>query len=134
MQLDDLVGEHVLSGVDFMKRKENTWGEHFEDCEVVNFVLDGVTYTAIQDPSDGYRSSMKEIMVSDTQISNSFPEQRVIATMRPNSQYYDNEILDLTDAVTGKVVLSVGTENTDDYYPYWVADFDPKNMAINADR
>ena len=134
LELKDLVGEHVLSGVDFCTTKVEMWGEHFEDCEVVNFVLDGVTYTAIEDPNDGYRSCMEEIKVSDTPIINNFPGQRVVATMRPDEKYANNDILDLIDVVTGKVVLSIGTDNYDDYYPCWVAVFYPENMSINADR
>ena len=134
MELKDLVGEHVLSGVDFLVSKMETYLDRYEDCEVVNFILDGVTYTAIEDPEDGYRSCMKEINVSDAAITNNFPGQCVIATMRPDEDYEKNDILDLIDAVTGKVVLSVGTENTDNYYPYWVALFSPENMAINSGK
>jgi hypothetical protein len=52
--------------------------------------------------------------------------------MRENDKYEEHDILDLIDVVTGKVVLSVGTGNTDDYYPYWVAEFTPENMGANA--
>ncbi len=30
------------------------------------------------------------------------------------------------------VVLEVGTDNSDDYYPSFVANFQPENMATNA--
>ena len=36
------------------------------------------------------------------------------------------------DVVTGKCILEVCTENTDDYYPDYVAKFDPTAMATNA--
>jgi hypothetical protein len=107
------------------------WGDSFEDCQVINFVLDGVTYTAIEDPNDGYRSTMREIATSDKSVSNTFTGQEVLAKMRENDKY-EHDILDLIDVVTGKVVLSVGTGNTDDYYPYWVAEFTPENMGANA--
>ena len=39
--------------------------------------------------------------------------------------------LELLDCKTGKTVLEVGTENTDDYYPCFVANWSPENMACN---
>lgn len=133
MELKDLVGKHILSGVDMNSKSiEAECGDSFEDCQVINFVLDGVTYTAIEDPSDGYRSTMREIATSEKAVSNVFAGQEVLAKMRDNDEYEEHDILDLVDVVTGKVVLSIGTGNTDDYYPYWVAEFTPENMGANA--
>jgi hypothetical protein len=39
-----------------------------------------------------------------------------------------------TDVVTGKVVLEVGTDNTEDYYPYCVMNWSPENLACNVGR
>jgi hypothetical protein len=134
MELKELVGEHVLSGVDMDNSKVKMWGENFEDCEVIRFVLDGKTYTATEDPEDGYRSCMKDIVVSEEVVSNSFFGVDVVASMRENEPCEVNDVLVLTDTKTGKIVLEVGTENTDDYYPCWVANFVPENMAINQNR
>jgi hypothetical protein len=131
MELKDLVGKHILSGVDMNNESIKQWGNYFEDCQVINFVLDGITYTAIEDPDDGYRSTMRKIVTSDKVVSNIFAGQEVLAKMRENDRYQENDILDLVDVVTGKIVLSVGTGNTNDYYPYWVAEFTPENMGVN---
>jgi hypothetical protein len=131
MELIDLIGEHVLSGVDMSNKSILQYGSTYENCEVVNFVLDSKTYSAIEDPSDGYRSAMSEIKVSDEPVSNMFEGQRVLAMMRKDDRHEKNDVLELFDVQTGKIVLQVGTENTDDYYPYWVAVFNPENMAIN---
>lgn len=98
--------------------------------------MDGVAYRALEDPDDGYRSSMREISVVDTSaVFNTFPGQAVIAKMRPDDEYYvPHKVLELFDAQTGKLVLAVGTENHTDYYPLWVAEFTPENMAINAGK
>ena len=54
MELQELVGLHKLSGVDMSNEKiKEEWGDSFEDCQVINFILDKKTYTAIEDPSDG---------------------------------------------------------------------------------
>jgi len=43
-------------------------------------------------------------------------------------------LIDFIDIITGKPVLSVGTDWSDSYYPYAVFEFMPENMAINAGR
>jgi hypothetical protein len=133
MELEGLVGEHVLSGVDTGNEKvKESYGEGFEDCNVINFILDGVVYTAIEDPEDGYRSCMREIAVSDKKITNIFPGQRVLGRMRGTQGGEENDVLDLLDMKTGKIVLSVGTGNINDYYPYFVSEFTPENMSANG--
>ena len=136
VELSDLVGEHTLTCVDeFTDKVKETWGDGFEDCEACNFTLDGVTYSAIEDPSDGYRSSMRELKVSHAIGKNVFPAQTVVGHMMADSEYGEkHDVLVLTDVVTGKVVLKVGTESTDDYYPSFVNTFTPENMAINKGR
>lgn len=127
MELKDLVGEHILDGVDFSNEKVKTWRDEFEDCQVCRFRLDGTVYSAVEDPDDGYRSSMNELTVDEAaDIKNQFPACRVLGRHRTN------DVLELIDVATGKVVLEVGTDNTDDYYPSYVASFHPEAMAINA--
>lgn len=130
MELQELVGLHKLSGVDMSNEKiKEEWGDSFEDCQVINFILDKKTYTAIEDPSDGYRSSMREIKLSKVVIKNVFKPVKVMGVMRQDTS---DDVIDFFDVKTGKVVLSVGTENLDDYYPGFVAFFNPENMAINT--
>ena len=132
MELKDLVGEHILSGVDMTSKPY--WGYRYQDCQVINFVLDGITYSAIEDLDDGYRTMMGEIkVITEPVVSNAFPGQEVVARMLPDSKYEKNEVLEIIDIRTGKTVLQVGTANTDDYYPYFVAEFTPENMFINKD-
>lgn len=138
--LDDLVGEHVLDGVDLSEERVKTYGDQFEDVSVIRFRLDGKVYTAVEDPSDGYRSSMKEIFVEECPISNAFAPVRVVGRKKPRSTYggendtLENDTLELIDVVTGRTVLEAGTNNTDDYYPSFVGVFHPENMVINVDR
>lgn len=130
MEVKDLVGLHKLSGVDMSNEKiKEEWGDSFEDCQVINFILDKKTYTAIEDPSDGYRSSMREIKLSKVVIENVFKPVKVMGVMRQDTS---DDVIDFFDVKTGKVVLSVGTEDLDDYYPGFVAFFNPENMAINT--
>jgi hypothetical protein len=132
MILEDLVGPHNLGGVDFDTEQVETWGGHFEPCGVCRFMLDGVVYVAMEDPEDGYRSSMRELTITTSPIKNAFGPILVTGRMQPDSKFEKNNVLELIDAATDKVVLSVGTANTDDYYPRFVSDFQPEHMAINA--
>ena len=133
MELQELVGEHLFDAIDFSNEQVATWGEQFEDCQVVRFRLDGVCYTAIENPDDGYRSSMKDLFVeTDAAMMNVFPPLQVIGRYRTEGEYgEEDDVLELIDAVTGKVVLEVGTHNIADYYPGFVAVFHPEAMAHN---
>ena len=130
MQLTDLVGAHKLSGVDRIEEKpQDDWS--YSIADVLRFELDGVTYGAVEDPSDGYRSSMAELRVYEGRPAHTFDPVRVEAVMRDceSSRYRGGcEILDLV--YNGEVILSVGTDNIDDYYPYFVARWDPTPLGM----
>ena len=135
-QLTDLVGPRSLDAVDFDTEKmKEFYGDGFEDCAVCRFRLDGVVYVAIEDPSDGYRSSMRDLIIpNNPSMLNFFPPIKVVGRMRTEGEYgTQDDVLELVDAITDKVVLEVGTNNCDDYYPCFVARFSPENMATNAD-
>lgn len=108
---------------------------YMEDCQALSFKLDGVVYTAVEDPGDGYRSHMRDLLVNDIQIKNTFEGVEVEAVYlekNPEATWdYGYDVLQLVDTTTKAVVLSVGTANVDDYYPYFVSQFDPKAMSVN---
>ncbi|MBK7357536.1 hypothetical protein [Propionivibrio sp.] len=134
MELKELAGEHLFDAVDFSDEQVKTWGDEFEACQVMRFRLDGNVYVAVEDPSDGYRSCMNELTVcEDATMKNVFEPVKVIGRHRDKGTYNSiDDVLELIDAGTGKVVLEVGTENTDDYYPCFVAAFHPEAMTPNA--
>lgn len=132
MKLKDLCGEHLLSGVDREnKRVKLEWGNDFEDCQTISFVLDGVTYSAVEDPDDGYRSHRRELLTTNEPVKHTFEPCRVVGRMRRTSRHEKNDVLELIDVSTGKTVLSVGTANTDDY-TYFVAEWSPENLTHNS--
>lgn len=132
MELNDLVGKRVLTGVDcYNEEVQRSWGNYHG--EHISFVLDGVTYTAIEDEEDGYRSSMRDIGVSAYVVKNTIPAEEVVGRMRTEGRYHGtDDVLELISTTTGKVVLEVGTENCDDYYPSFVASWSPENLSCNA--
>jgi hypothetical protein len=136
VEFSALLGEHVLTGVsrETLKLPSYEGSERLEDSAALNFELDGVVYSAVEDPEDGYRSSMRHFVVGSAEVAR-FAPHRVTGSMRADDTEYghqSNDVLELRDVVTGKVVLAVGTDNYDDYYPSFVADWNPENLAANA--
>lgn len=139
MKLDDfqavpfesLVGLHDLDAVDESTEEIARWGDRYEQCNCMRLRLDGKVYAAIENPDDGYRSSMdKFILFPDAKMTNVFQPVRVLARVRTKGGRYssDADVLELLDVANGKVILEIGTENTDDYYPSFVASWSPKNL------
>lgn len=137
IEIKSLVGKYILSGVDeFTRKMEGSFWGNFEDCQCINFALDGKTYTAIEDPDDGYRSSLNKIIESDEKIENVFAPTEVMVSYREKNEYGEGEceILDFVDIKNGKRVLEIGTDYTDDYYPCFIACWTPENLSINEEK
>jgi len=134
VDFDSLLGEHTLDAVDYSTTQIPTWSDGFEDAQCITFRIDGTTYMAIEDPSDGYRSSMEKLMiVHDAEMKNVFSPVRVVATHRTQGSGYSSaDILQFIDIANGKMIMEIGTDNDDDYYPSFVASFNPENMAANS--
>lgn len=132
MDLQDFKGKYQLQGVDECTESVKTWGSCFEDCTAIRFKLDGVVYVAVEDPDDGYRSYLGELKIDELDIKNPFTDVEVVASYRNSNKYNESsDVVDFIDTTTDKVVLSIGTDNTDDYYPYFVGYFDPTAMSVN---
>lgn len=127
--LDSLVGLHTISGYDMT----DELNEYHDSMQIVNVVMDGLTYTIHENPDDGYRSYAEgDIRVSNKKIVNRFQPFEAIAVKRLGGTY-GNDVLDIYDLKNGQRIISVGTENSDDYYPSFLAEFMPENIHYNAD-
>lgn len=137
--LENLVGSHLLSGVD--RLPDHPMMSEYDteySGEVLRFTLDGVTYMVREDDNDGYRSAMRDVLISDTPPVNTFPPVPVVAsyvtkaaTVVPGwNDYETNDVLVLARQDNGVHVLAVGTRDVDDYYPTFVAHFDPEALGL----
>ena len=119
-QLIDFTGLHILSGAE-------VWTGPDPATNGLQFVLDGVAYLATEDPDAGYRlGEIREVPLD--QVQNRFKGVRVMGLLH-------QELLELVDVRTGKVVLEVGTEDESPHnYPCFVGRFIPEGMAINQGR
>ena len=135
VELKDLVGPHKLSGVDMAHESMVSEYNNTYDGNVIRFVLDGKTYTACEDDNDGYRSAMRDIFVTEEKVSNTFNPVQVLVVYREHDcNYRKDDIIDFYDTKNGKRILSVGTEDTDDYYPSFVSNWTPENLSVNKTR
>lgn len=120
LELKDLVGSHVLTGVD----RNQLEVDGFEMAECIRFTLDGQTYIVAEDPDDGYRSCMRWIRLSKDKVTN-LKSTKVLARMATNRA---GDILEILNLKTGKTILEIGTDNSEDYYPFFVSTFEEKNL------
>jgi len=72
--------------------------------------------------------------VSDYEVKNMFPEIEVLGRKTPDDNYEKNDCIEFIDVKNGKVVLRVGTMNTNGYYPFFEATFTPENMSTNEGK
>ena len=138
VELDDFIGkEYLLTGVDKERIPNPNYDEdrYYEDetLNVIRFVLDDVIYQVEENPDDGWRSSMRDIKVIDTNIQNRFGSVTVKAQWMAHSDYVENYVVEFVDVLSNKVVLSVGTGNWNDWYPYFVDRWEPQNLYVNRD-
>lgn len=116
---------------------DNAYTTHWDnEASALRFRLDGISYAAVENPDDGYRSSLDALIIEpgDPKYINTFkPVEVVCKYISKSDRGYrsssDCDILKILSVETGECVIEVGTDNTDDYYPSFVGDFNPKNLG-----
>jgi hypothetical protein len=98
------------------------------------FKIDGIVFKVLEDPEDGYRSCLGTIEYSAASNGIFFPNP--VARVRieayedePRGEEYSTgtcEGYKLVDVNDGHIWLEFGTDNTNDYYPYFVFRHMPK--------
>lgn len=127
VELKTLKGAYSLSGIETrsVRMKLHDWSDE-EDHDVVLFILDGVTYKAVEDLNDGYRSQMGSFTITNDVVYNTFDPVDVLCLTDVGSEYHSSnscDLLQILNAKTGDEILKVGTDNIDDYYPSFVCNF-----------
>ncbi len=130
MELKELIGLHTLTGITNENKKlQSKWDEdETYDAQAFTFILDGVVYTAIEDNNDGYRSAMGELKINEFACYNLFEPIQVLGIYIDQSGSYDKADLLHLYSMNGKLLLEVGTRNSDDYYPSFVSAWHPENI------
>jgi hypothetical protein len=91
------------------------------------YKLNEIVWEALKDENDGYRSYLKSIEISEEKEKYAFTfypiaEVKVIET----KEEYGFSGFCLIDINDGHVWLKIGTNYRDDYYPYFVFNYEPK--------
>lgn len=109
MQFEDMIGgTHKFYGVD-------------NNCFKIGFH----TFEAVEDPDDGWRSFMKCVEIKIDRELIFFGHS--LATVRIDRlDHPDVEIYTLIDVDDGHLWLAFGTNQTDEWYPYFMFDYYPK--------
>ena len=83
MNLDDFLGKHYLTGVEY-GTIDKTEEYPYEMCNTVDFILDGKNISVVEDPSDGWRSSMDEILINRKgfKVNNTFESVEIVEKYR----------------------------------------------------
>lgn len=123
VEYDDLIGERLLSGVDFIDPNESP-KITLENGHVI--LLDGRTLCMWEDPDDGYRSHMSRLYeCPEIPCKNTFPGV-MVEVKRSEKEEYDDSPPDCLELwYRGQIVLKFGTSYSDDYYPCVVWDWRP---------
>ena len=93
--------------------------------EGYKFRIGDLTFEAIEDEDDGYRSMMSSLCIVDN-IRPTFSEEVTIGT-----EYGHTLVLTTND---DNVVLRVGTDDYDDYYPMFVFNWNPQYLTENIEK
>lgn len=132
-------GTYALSGITEFSHEDEWSGNTIEG---VLIILNDVVYEMCYDPDDGYRSFGRFVKTSipTSEVRFKFPPQLVELRNIVNkvADEYGNETdykgIEIFDAKNGKIVLEVGTDYLDHYYPCGNFSYKPENLSINEGR
>lgn len=112
INLNKLSGNYKLSGVSHM-------------LDSMSFVLDGITFTGVRDDCDGYRSYLEGNKLRVTM--DLLDEDKYFAPVKVDASS-DEDMLWLLNPKTSTLILQIGTSDACDYYPWYIATFNPENL------
>jgi hypothetical protein len=129
MKLLNLVGRHTLTGFDRDIPDIGNIGSWDYLTNGICFILDGKKYQLYENPHDGYRSFISEVYEDqNVKCKNIFNGVDVFIVKPTNSISENVDAIIMYSAKTGNEILTIGTFNCDDYYPYCKSYLDVKQL------
>ncbi len=132
IELKELVGKHKMPVAGTTDVRHPFDGDKSGIC----FFLDDMAYMVFEDQNDGYRSCAGPIFSAKTDAYDVIPNYEyinrdVVVRHVKDSRYGGDaaDIIEIIDVETAHVWLRVGTDNIDDYYPSFVAEWNPMPPA-----
>lgn len=128
-------GTYTLSGITEFSHEDEWSGNTIEGILII---LNDVVYEMFYDPDDGYRSFGRFVKSSipTSEVRFKFPPQLVELRNVENKYGFETDYkgIQIFDAKNGKIVLEVGTDYLDPYYPCGNFSYKPENLSINEGR
>lgn len=118
MKYEDLIGKREFSGIE-------------KGPDYILVELDGKTYRFSEDPDDGYRSYCSAPGICFTPPRYRFQPVPVDITVRRGKYFVG---ITAKDPYNGKIIFKIGTDYTEQYYPFCLFSYSPENMEVNACR
>lgn len=128
-------GLHMLTGIGQTSFYDE-W--NCTDIDGVVLQIDGKNYVVYEDPDDSYRSYGR-MHETDEAPKVVFLAEPVYARNKSergtdeNMWLIDWELLELRN-VEGELVLEIGTDHSDTYYPLAIFHWYPENLSVNKER
>lgn len=128
-----IMGDHLLTSAEIITMPD-------DGNEAVVFTLDGIPLIAECDPEDGFRSHCSDIVPYHGEIHNVLPTP-VPVSVNITSEYLRDgrfrssidDVVVMTDRISGLDVLAFGTLYCNDWYPVFIAEWMPQNLHLNSD-
>lgn len=89
------------------------------------FQLGSVIFEVVEDEEDGYRSSMREVLILNQNAPRN-PGEYLAGVKIESGDFGDFVGFQIVDEVDNHVWLQFGTDHSDSYYPFFVFSFTPK--------
>lgn len=132
---DDICGPHTLRAVSAEVR-------HPFSAESNGFALDlgSLLVFVFEDPSDGYRSSAGPLLTAAGDLYSFgcnpvyIRAPVVIRRWTKGSYGQSADGIEVIDTRNGATILTLGTDNDDDYYPSFTCEWRPNLLAENEGR
>lgn len=128
-------GLHVLTGIG-----QSYFYDEYEGCDVLGVIIqiDGKNYRAWEDALDSFRS-IGRFVETDEAPKTLFAGQYVVAhteeirTVDEDGYPVERTVFSLHN-IGGGLVLEVGTDSSDTYYPFAIFHWHPENLPINIEK
>ena len=135
-KFDDTI--HLLSGISEITFRN----DYCEEEDGILITIDGKNYFMGVDPDDGWRSygSLFEVTDKDIKQKFSFPAENV-QIIPFKKEGYDIDTCECVDKMgivirniqDGSIIVEIGTDYSDGYYPCAIFRYYPENLQYNKD-
>ena len=131
--LKDFEGKHLFGGADiFQGTGRDHWNEK-EENTFCRFCIDGVFYETYGDPDDGYRGYLESIKrtfdYGPTLLNHFVPVDIVYVSEKAEYGFHVQcDLIKIINVENDKIILELGTEEIDSYYPEYIIDYCPENL------